>query len=51
MSEITKINYSTPAPHVARSFSTDNKFLDTKHRNISEIITYTVSALPECCDP
>ena len=38
MSEVTKINYDTPVPHVARSSSTDNKFLDTEHRNISDIM-------------
>ena len=51
MSEITKINYSTPALHVAKSSSTDNKFLVTKQKNISEKITHTVSVLLECCDP
>ena len=38
MSEVKKINYDTPVPHVARSSSTDNKFLDTEHRNISDIM-------------
>ena len=37
MSEVMKTNYDTPVPHVARSSSTGNKFLDTEHRSISDI--------------